>query len=184
MFVHAILVSANSLQHKVISYHTYVIMDIVTVQLNLNLSWKWQGTNDQLFESISDFIFSPPLCHYGHCHYWQGLDQAEQLCTLCLDMYSCLYSIVQLTWRQPRLSRGFVDTFGEKKLEHTDSGVCRVAFLIKNTPSPQKKILEIITYIHWFQTVGARIPKSMFLLLTYMQIPPFQLFSSYSGHVL
>ena len=59
----------------------------------LNLSWKWQGTNDQLFESISDFIFSPPLCHYGHCHYCQGLDQAEQLCTLCLDMYSCLYNL-------------------------------------------------------------------------------------------
>ena len=26
-----------------------------------------------------------------------GLDQAEQLCTLCAHMYSCLYSGVQLT---------------------------------------------------------------------------------------
>ena len=39
-----------------------------------------------------------------------GLDQDEQLCTLSVLMYTCLFSTVLVTWQKPGLSKCFVDT--------------------------------------------------------------------------
>ena len=65
-----------------------------------------------------------------------GMGQAEQLCTLSLNMYSCLYSTVQLPGAMPDLSRGFIDTFGNiwdtQADRQTDSRFCRVASATKN----------------------------------------------------